>query len=86
MTVEILNHNLVHHGRLEDGSELVAILGLGMDASPEIPLRCARQVRELHRLADSGRWIPASFRQTEKMLTVEEELRICDWKIFRLRF
>ena len=86
MTVEILNHELVHHGRLEDGSELVALLGLGMDAAPEIPLRCAREVRELRRLDDSGCWVPTPFRQTEKLLTVEEELRLCDWKIFRLRF
>ncbi len=86
MTVEILNHNLVHHDRLEDGSELVSILGLGIDPAPEIPLRCARQVRELRRLDRSGRWVPASFRQTEKLLTIEEELRLCEWKIYRLRF
>ncbi len=57
MTVEILNQNLVRHARLTDGSEMLAVLGLGIDTAPEIPVRCIRQIREITCLSPSGKWL-----------------------------
>ena len=85
MTVEILNQNLVHHARLADGSELLAVLGLGIDTAPAIPVRCTRKVTALDELTASGEWRSAEFAQADGTVTIRHELRISEWAVFRFR-
>lgn len=85
MTVEILNQNLVHHARLADGSELLAVLGLGIDTSPAIPVRRVRKVETVDELTASGEWRPAKFSQADGLVTIRRELRISEWAVFRFR-
>lgn len=86
MTVEVPHHVLVQHGLLSDSSELLAICSLGIDPEPEIPVRCARKVTRIERLAPDGSWLPVGFHQQDQVLHIAVPLLHCESNLLRLHF
>ena len=77
MTVESKHQAIVRHGRLLDGTELLAIISLALDSESAISLRCATSPHSILRLQENGTWQPVSFQHTENLLTVNTPLTLC---------
>ncbi|MFA6929254.1 MAG: hypothetical protein WCT05_02925 [Lentisphaeria bacterium] len=86
MTVEVPHHVMVQHGKLHDDSELLAVISLGIDPVPAIPVRCQRRVAHLEQLSPEGKWLPVKYQQTKQILNIDTPLKHCETNLFRLHF
>ena len=68
MVVESDEQELVRHGILADGSELLAVIRLSVDADASIPLRLVRTPKSVERLSPKGEWEPVPFTRKDPLL------------------
>ena len=85
MSLETKHQAIVRHGVLNDGSELVAILSLALDAEKAIPLRCANKPDSVELLMTDGTWEKVNFTHQDTTLTVNAPLTICRPSILRIK-
>ena len=87
MVVESGEQELVRHGILADGSELLAVTRLSLDADEAIPLRLARTPKSIARLSPKGKWEPVSFTRKDPLLVeVGAPLVCCEPVVLRFEF
>ncbi len=68
MVVESGEQEFVRLGVLADGSELVAVTRLSIDADDSIPLRLARTPKSVERLSPKGAWEAVAFERKDPLL------------------
>ena len=68
MAVESGEQEFVRHGVLADGSELVAVTRLSIDADDSVPLRLARTPKSVGRLSPKGAWEAVAFERKDPLL------------------
>ena len=68
MAVESGEQEFVRHGVLADGSELVAVTRLSIDADDSVPLRLARTPKSVERLSPKGAWEAVAFERKDPLL------------------
>ncbi len=87
MAVESGEQELVRHGVLQDGSELLAVIRLSVDADDAIPLRLAREPKKVERLLPRGRWEPVPFKRLDALLVeIAVPLVCCEPVVLRFAF
>ncbi len=87
MVVESGEQELVRHGVLADGHELLAVIRLSFDADEALPLRLARTPKTVERLSPNGEWEPVSF-EREDALRVDVGVPVvcCEPVVLRFAF
>ena len=87
MVVESGEQELVRHGILADGSELLAVTRLSLDADEAMPLRLVRTPKAIARLSPKGEWQPVSFTRKDPLLVeVGVPLVCCEPVVLRFEF
>ena len=87
MVVESGEQELVRHGILADGSELLSVMRLSYDADESFPLRLIRTPKSVERLSPKGEWEPVKFARKDKTLVeIGAPLVCCEPSVLRLSF
>lgn len=86
MSVEARQEVLVRHGIMKDGTELLAVLNLGLDSLEKTTLRLVRTPRQIQSLNASGEWGNVSFTQSEGCIQLENPLEFCRLNVYRFFF
>ena len=87
MIVETGEQEFVRHGILADGSELLAVTRLSLDADQSFPLRLVRTPKSVERLSPKGKWEPVEFaRRNQSLVEIGAPLVCCEPIVLRLSF
>ena len=87
MIVETGEQEFVRHGILADGSELLAVTRLSLDADQSFPLRLVRTPKSVERLSPKGKWEPVEFaRRDQSLVEIGAPLVCCEPIVLRLSF
>lgn len=87
MAVENGAQNFVRHGVLPDGTEIVALIPLGLDAEDTLPLRLFRTPVRVERLEKDGAWRAVPFRRiSEDILEVSAPIVCAEPLVLRFAF
>ena len=87
MVVESGEQELVRHGVMADGRELLAVTRLSLDADDALPLRLARTPRLVERLSPRGEWEPVPFgRKGPLLVEVGVPVVCCEPVLLRFAF
>jgi hypothetical protein len=87
MIVESGEQELVRHGLLADGSELLSVTRLSFDADESFPLRLIRTPKSVERLSPKGEWEPVQFTRKDPLLVeVGVPLVCCEPVVLRFAF
>ncbi len=87
MVVESGEQELVRHGVLADGRELLAVIRLSYDTDETLPLRLARTPKTIERLSPKGEWEPVSFTRRDAILVdVDVPVVCCEPVVLRFAF
>ena len=87
MVVESGEQELVRHGVLADGRELLAVTRLSFDADDALPLRLAREPKTVERLSPKGEWEPVAWRRVDALLVeVGVPVVCCEPVVLRFAF
>ena len=87
MVVESGEQELVRHGVMADGRELLAVTRLSLDADDALPLRLARTPRTVERLSPKGEWEPVPFvRKSPLLVEVGVPVVCCEPVLLRFAF
>ena len=67
MAIESGEQELVRHGIMKDGSELLAVTRLSLDADASLPVRMTRTPRTVAKLLPNGNWETVAFSRKNAM-------------------
>ena len=87
MIVESGEQELVRHGILSDGSELLSVTRLSFDADESFPIRLVRTPKSVERLSPKGEWVPVQFTRKDSFyVEICAPLVCCEPIVLRLSF